>query len=134
MTDTNETHDRDEVVRQANRANNMLGDGRYSDQLRAELATYARLGRDGVPQTRSRRVARLAADRSLSMTAEQLQAVIRAALKLAAHAPARQAGSTFTATVPWDDVNELRSALESTGLDWRKLNREYRIRRGYGRP
>lgn len=63
-----------------------------------------------------------------------MQHLIKAALVLAAHAPARQASNTLTATVPWADVNELRHALDAAGFDWRKLNRKYREQRGYQRP
>lgn len=68
------------------------------------------------------------------MTTAQLQAVLRAALELAADAPARQAAHTYTATVPWVDVNRLRDALEAAGVDWRKHNRARRAAKGYGRP
>lgn len=67
------------------------------------------------------------------MAPDHATAIIAAAFRLAVHAPAKRAPNVLSATVPWDDVEELRRALEDAGIDWRTPTAGHRARMGYKR-
>jgi len=46
-----------------------------------------------------------------------------AAIEVAAYAPLRQGQYSYNANIAWDLIHQLRSAVETVGIDWREVKR-----------
>lgn len=56
------------------------------------------------------------------------ETILKLAREIALVAPMRQTKYTVCATVPWDLVHELRTALAEEGFDWLAAHKRYKAK------